>query len=72
MRNAIVFAGLMSCFTVEPASVQAHQAQPSAAHWGTFAKNESLRDCLSFATDALWPGRKGVGVLRIGVNRNRI
>jgi hypothetical protein len=53
MRYAILLAGLITFCCIEPSGALAQQPQRPAGHWGTFTKNNSLRTCLSFATDAL-------------------
>jgi len=53
MRHVILIAVLFSCSLVGTSKAVAQDARRPAAHWGTFTKNASLRDCLSFARDAL-------------------
>ena len=72
MRHVIITAVLLSCSLIGPSNAVAQDARRPAAHWGTFTKNASLQNCLSFTRDAL--REKGYkldethGYIRIGEN----
>jgi hypothetical protein len=48
-----MIAALACCSSAGSSRAVAQEARRPAGHWGTFTKNASLRDCLTFARDAL-------------------